>query len=138
MTDFEVLATRAFHRPAGDMTLQQGVELVARALIHARELELEDILVNTTAIAGFESPRIFERYAMMTRWVQAASNELRIAIVARPSFIDHQKIGVLIAQNRGLSTEVFTDETSALKWLDARRASGGPPRCSALRRASGY
>lgn len=138
MNGFEVLAiTRGIFRPAGEMSLPQGIERVAQALAHARELELEDILVNTTALGGIEAPGVFERYAMITRWVQCARNSLRIAIVARPSFIDYQKIGVLIAQNRGAILEVFADEASALKWLDARRARAGVRRPD-RRRVAGY
>jgi len=138
MNGFEVLAaTRGIYRPAGEMTLQRGIEQVAQALTRARGLDLEDILVNTTSLGGFDSPGIFERYAMITRWVRCAASSLRIAIVTRPSFIDHQKIGVLIAQNRGLSAEVFADEASALAWLDARRLRGGV-RWSASRRPAGY
>lgn len=138
MNGFEVLAaTRGIYRPSGEMTLQHGIEQVAQALTHARRLDLEDILVNTTSLGGFDSPGIFERYAMITRWVQCAASSLRIAIVTRPSFIDHQKIGVLIAQNRGAILEVFTDEASALKWLDARRARAGG-RWPDSRRVAGY
>jgi hypothetical protein len=137
MIGFEVLGTRGFHRPAGEMTLQRAIEQVAQALSRARELELDDLLVNTTGLAGFDTPGVFERYAMFTRWVQCAGLLLRIAIVVRPSFIDHQKIGVLIAQNRGLSAEVFADEASALQWLDARRAHGGVRRAS-WHHAPGY
>jgi hypothetical protein len=43
MTGFELLATRCFYRPAGTMTFQQGVQLVAQGLAHARELELGDM-----------------------------------------------------------------------------------------------
>ena len=138
MNGFEVLAQRAFYRPAGRMTFEQGVERIAEALARARELELGDILVNTTELASLDPPGVFERYAMMTRWVRSAGKDLRIAIVARPSFIDHQRIGVLIAQNRGMSTEVFIDEPSALKWLEARRLRNTGARWQACGRASGY
>ncbi len=37
-----------------------------------------------------------------------------------PEIIDPQKIGVLMAQNRGVNGDVFTNETDALAWLDAR------------------
>jgi hypothetical protein len=137
MTGFEVLGRRGFLRPAGEMTLERAIEQVAQALARARELELEDFLVNATGLGGFDAPAVFERYAMFTRWVQCAGLSLRIAIVVRSSFIDHQKIGVLIAQNRGLSAEVFADEASALAWLDARRLRGGV-RWSASRRPAGY
>ena len=51
-----------------------------------------------------------------------------MAIVARPELIDPQKIGVLMAQNRGATGDVFTTEAAALAWLDAR--SGRPARHS--------
>jgi hypothetical protein len=44
-------------------------------------------------------------------------------MVARPELIDPEKIGVLMAQNRGATGDVFTTEAAALAWLDAR--SGG-------------
>jgi len=137
MTGFEVLGTRSFHRPLGEMTFQQGVELVARGLAHARALELDDILVDTTGLAGFEPPCVFDRYAMITRWVKCAGLALRIAVVTRPPFIDAQRLGVLIAQNRGASIEVFTGEAQALRWLDAWRLRSAGARC-ARGRACGY
>ena len=45
---------------------------------------------------------------------------MRVAIVTRPELIDTQKIGMLMAQNRGVNGDVFAHETEALAWLDAR------------------
>ena len=44
--------------------------------------------------------------------------------MARPELIDPQKIGVLMLQNRGGSGDVFSNETEALAWLDARLGPG--------------
>ena len=137
MTGLEVVATRGFYRPAGFMTLPQAMELVAGALKQARELGLADILVNTSQMAGFEAPCTIERYSMITRWVECAGSGLRIAVVARAALIDPQKIGTVIAQNRGVSIEAFTDERSALQWLDARRTRCAGTR-AVRRHASGY
>jgi hypothetical protein len=46
-----------------------------------------------------------------------------VALVARPELIDPQKIGVLMAQNRGVLGDVFTNEADALLWLDGLPAS---------------
>lgn len=137
MSTLEVVGTRGFYRPAGVMTFQQAVELVAQALKSAREQALADILVNTSKLTGFESPCTFERYAMITHWVRNCGGTLRIAIVARAALIDPQKIGTLIAQNRGVSIEAFTDESSALQWLDARRVRGIGTHWSGRSRAAG-
>jgi hypothetical protein len=47
---------------------------------------------------------------------------MRVAVVARPELIDPQKIGVLMAQNRGVNGDVFSTESAAIAWLD--NASG--------------
>ena len=49
---------------------------------------------------------------------------MRVALIARPELIDPQKIGVLMYQNRGGNGDVFTNESEALAWLDARLGPG--------------
>jgi hypothetical protein len=122
MTGFEIVATRGFYHPVGRVTFEQGVELITQALLRARALGLDDIVVNITGLKGFEPPGVFERYDMVTKWVKCVRTFLRLAFVARPEYIDAQKIGMLIAQNRGLSADVFASEAAALAWLDARLA----------------
>lgn len=122
MTGFEIVATRGFYHPVGRVTFEQGVELITQALLRARALGLDDIVVNITGLSGFEPPGVFERYDMVTKWVKCARTFLRVAFVAQPGHIDSQKIGMLIAQNRGLSADVFASEAAALVWLDARLA----------------
>ena len=122
MTGFEIVATRGFYHPVGRVTFEQGVELITQALLRARALGLDDIVVNITGLSGFEIPGVFERYDMVTKWVKCVRTFLRVAFVAQPAHIDSQKIGMLIAQNRGLSADVFASEAAALAWLDARLA----------------
>ena len=120
MESFEQAATRGFYRPVAQVTFEQAVDLVERAIAHARKLGLADLLVNTTQLTGFTPPSVFARYAMATKWVGAAGAALRVAIVTRPELIDPQKIGVLVLQNRGGSGDVFTSEPEALAWLEKR------------------
>jgi hypothetical protein len=122
MTGFEIVATRGFYHPVGRVTFEQGVELITKALLRARALGLDDIVVNITGLSGFEVPGVFERYDMVTKWVKCVRTFLRVAFVAQREHIDSQKIGMLIAQNRGLSADVFASEAAALAWLDARLA----------------
>ena len=122
MTGFETVATRGFYHPVCRVTFERGVELITQALLRARALGLEDIVVNISGLSGFEPPGVFERYDMITKWVRCVRTCLRVAFVVRSEFIDSQKIGMLIAQNRGLSAEVFDSETDALAWLDGRLA----------------
>jgi hypothetical protein len=41
----------------------------------------------------------------------------RLAAIARPEFIDPQKFGARVAQNRGLNADVFDSSDAALAWL---------------------
>ena len=125
MESFEQAGSRGFYRPVAQVTFEQSVDLVERAIAHARKLGLADLLVNTTQLTGFTPPTVFARYAMATKWVGAAGASLRVGIVARAELIDPQKIGVLVLQNRGGSGDVFTNEADALAWLEKRSRSTG-------------
>ena len=124
MKDFEQVGSRGFYRPIARVTFERAVDLVAEAMVTARELGLADLLVNTTGLTGFTPPSVFARYAMATKWTQSAGAALRVALVARAELIDPQKIGVLILQNRGGTGDVFANEADALAWLDARLGPG--------------
>ena len=124
MKDFEQVGSRGFYRPIARVTFERAVDLVAEAMVTARELELADLLVNTTGLTGFTPPSVFARYDMAGKWTQSAGAMLRVALVARPELIDPQKIGVLMMQNRGGTGDVFANEADALAWLDSRLGPG--------------
>jgi hypothetical protein len=117
---FEQVGARGFYRPTGMVTFEQAIEMVAQAMRYAREGGLADLLANTNALTGFAQPSTFARYLLAVKWAEAAGGSLRVALVTRAEIIDPQKIGVLMAQNRGVNGDVFCNETDALAWLDAR------------------
>ena len=117
---FEQVGSRGFYRPSAIVTFEQAIEMVAVAMKYSRERGLVDLLANTTALTGYPPPSTFARYSLAVRWAESAGGALRVAVVARPEIIDRQKIGVLMAQNRGVNGDVFTTEAEALAWLDAR------------------
>lgn len=123
LANFEVLGNRGFYRPTGKVSFEQAVEMAAQAMVLARELELASLLINTTALTGFAAPSIFARHALAVRWAESAGTTLQVALVVRAEFIDPQKIGVLMAQNRGVSGDAFTNEVAAIAWLDSRHAN---------------
>lgn len=122
--DFEQVGTRGFYRPIAQVSFEQAVDMVAQAIVTARDLGLSDLLANTTGLTGFTPPSVFARYGMSAKWAQSAGSTLRVALVARQELIDPQKIGVLMMQNRGGSGDVFADEATALSWLDSRLGPG--------------
>ena len=115
---FEQAGRSGFFRPVGEMSFEQAVQVVGEAMRHARSLELADLLVNTSGLTGFPTPDVFARYSLASKWAESAGTGLRVALVARAEIIDPQKIGVLMAQNRGVTGDVFTTEAAAIAWLD--------------------
>jgi hypothetical protein len=120
LAHFEVVGKRGFYRPTGKVSFEQAVELVAESMRTARSLGLSSLLVNTLGFAGITPPSIFARHQLALKWAENAGATLHVAMVARAELIDPQKIGVIMAQNRGASGDVFTSETAALIWLDSR------------------
>jgi hypothetical protein len=127
MDSFEQVGTRGFYRPVGQVSFEQAVDMVARAMRHARSLGCLDLVANTTQLTGFPPPSVFARYAMATQWAENTGPMLRVALVARPEVVDPQKIGVLMMQNRGGNGDVFTSEADALVWLNDRLEAGKQP-----------
>jgi hypothetical protein len=115
---FEQVGRRGFFRPEGVMSFDKAVEVVAEAMRHARSLELLDLVVNTNGLSGFPAPDVFARYSLASKWAESGGTSLRVAMVARAELVDPEKIGVLMAQNRGASGDVFTTEAAAIAWLD--------------------
>ena len=117
---FETIGSRGFYRPVGIVTFEQAIEMVAHSMKYARDRALVDLLANTHGLTGFSPPSTFARYSLAVKWAESAGGALRVALVTRAEIIDPQKIGVLMAQNRGVNGDVFTNESDALAWLDAR------------------
>ena len=120
LSHFEVVNQRGFYRPAGKVSFEQATEMVAQSMLHARSLGLSSLLVNTMGFSGISVPSIFARHQLALRWAESAGANLHVAVVARPEMIDPEKIGVIMAQNRGASGDVFTTEAAAILWLDSR------------------
>lgn len=100
------------------------VALVAGAIRRAATDRHRHLLV-CAAEVSFSPPSLAARHQMVRRWAAAAEGRVRLAIVARPDFIDPERLGVVAAANFGLSGEVFSREDDALAWL--RTATGRSP-----------
>ena len=111
---------RGLYRPVGSFSFNEVVALVRAAIAVARMNQARDFLVDTTALTGFPSPDTFQRFLAAVEWAEEASGTLRLALVARAEMIDPQKFGVTVAANRGLVSNIFTNEGEARAWLDAR------------------
>ncbi len=72
------------------------------------------LLVDLTC---FETdPTMVERYELACHAVKVSAG-LKVALFSKPKFVDRNKFGILVAQNRGLIVDVFTERDKAVDWL---------------------
>jgi hypothetical protein len=114
---FEVWDTHAVYRPAGEVSLEQAVQLVTSAVAFARVQNIEKLLLDVTGLTGFEMPSAAARCVFVQEWAMFAESRVRIAVVGRPEIIDSQKIGVAVARKFDLIGDIFDSEEEALAWL---------------------
>jgi response regulator RpfG family c-di-GMP phosphodiesterase len=121
--DFLVEEGHARYRPvAASVSFDRAAALVRAAIAAARRHRVRDLLVDTTALTGFASPETFERFLAVVGWATEARGSLRLAMVARAEMIHPQKMGVLVAANRDLVSDIFTSQAEARAWLAAAAA----------------
>ena len=114
---FEIVEDYAAFRPSGQVSLEEGVQLITSALVYAREQQIKKLLVVTTSLTGFKPPSLLDRYHYIREWVSAAQGHVCVAIVVKPDLIDPDKIGMLVAKSAGLQADVFASEGEARAWL---------------------
>ena len=108
-------------RPEGHVKLEAAVAMIGHAIAFCRKEGIQNLLVDTTKLTGFPPPTIIERYWFVREWAAEAAGAIRLAMVARPDFIDPQKFGVTVAMNAGLISDIFDSEPDAIAWLLAGR-----------------
>ena len=111
------------YRPIGAVTFDEAIARVRSAITLACSTKAKDLLVDTTTWTGFSAPDTFQRFLAAVAWAEEAGGRLRLAMVAREEMIDEQKFGAMVASNRGLVSNIFTNEEEARAWLDSKRAS---------------
>jgi hypothetical protein len=117
LDSFAVTESHAVFRPVGCVSLQQAVQMVLSAILHAREQNIRNLVTDLLGLTGFESPSVPVRFQFIKEWAQAAGGFVRLAMVVRPEMIDPQKIGVLVGRHHGLVCDVFPTEPDALAWI---------------------
>lgn len=113
-------------RLSAEVGFEQAIALVAGAIGRAAADGQPFLLVDARAV-GFASPSLAERHRFMRAWAEASNGKVRVALIARPAFIDPHRFGVVVAANFGLVAQVFDCEDAACAWLhDPTTLADGP------------
>src|SRR4051812_19240922 len=102
--------------------MEEATELILRAVAFARNHNVRRLLINGTQLDAVEPLTVLERLDFSERLAREAYAPMKIALVTKPDVIDAQRIGMIVAANRGLHAYVFTSETEARAWLAGSRS----------------
>jgi hypothetical protein len=109
----------ARYAPEGEVSLNQAIQMVARAISYCRAQKIEGLLADVRKLHGFPHPTVVDRYWFIRKWAEDARGQVVLALIQRPEMIDSEQIGVTIASNAGLVANVFESEPQARAWLVA-------------------
>lgn len=84
---------------------------------HCRENGIRALVVDVRETAGLANPTVSQKYWYTQEWAKAAGRDVAVALVAPPAMIDPTKIGVTMAVNAGLRSDVFDNIEDAVAWL---------------------
>lgn len=107
----------AAYRPTAGGTLREVFARLCEALAWARGAGVTRFLADARRLPGIESLSTFERFELGERGADAAGPGMSVAFVAPAHLLDPGRLGVMVANNRGVRTNAFTDELEALEWL---------------------
>jgi hypothetical protein len=118
--DFRVAEGYARYSPQANVTWLELCDLVCGSITYAGTHGITRLLIDTRGLSGFDPPTTFQRFFLGERVAREAAGVVRIACVAPPEMFDPDNLLTVVAQNRGVVGEMFTDATEALAWLLAR------------------
>jgi len=101
---------------SGTFAFDAALLLLKQVCDTAKEKEVSKILVNALAVDG--ELATVDRYRLGTEiaaYLKQRQMSPRLAFVGKPPAVDG--FGVRVAQNRGITTEVFSSQQEALRWL---------------------
>ena len=101
---------------SGTLAFDAALLLLKQVCDTAKEKEVSKILVNALAVDG--ELATVDRYRLgteVTAYLKQRQMSPRLAFVGKPPAVDG--FGVRVAQNRGITTEVFSSQQEALRWL---------------------
>jgi hypothetical protein len=82
---------------------------------HCKRTNNDKLLIDST---GYDvKVSVVDRFFLGTSLQIFAGHRIKVAFVCRPEQLDARRFGRLVAENRGVTAEVFTDFQAAEEWL---------------------
>jgi hypothetical protein len=90
-------------------------QLIESIAEHCKRTNNDKLIIDST---GFEVKlSTADRFLLGERLGIFARHKIKVAFVSKPEQIEPRKFAVMVARNRGVIVEVFTDLQAAEEWL---------------------
>ena len=99
----------------GSYAYDEFREVVKAAAAYCRECGARNLLLDFSRAQGDLS--FYDRYKLGEESPALVGFGLRVAVYGRPDQIHPEKIGELVARNRGAAVRVFADPAKAEAWI---------------------
>jgi hypothetical protein len=113
----------ATYRLPSGLNLRESGEWVLESIERAVAERQPSLLLDVRAYDG-PSPDPGARHELMRAWASAAEGRVKVAMLLQERHIDPERFGVVAAGNFGLEANAFTDERSAVRWLQEVAGAG--------------
>jgi hypothetical protein len=116
--ELEVLDRDSFLeiRLLGEFSIARFKRQTEAASAACRDRKKGKMLVDMSSITA--QLTTMERFDLASHAVRATAG-LKVALLVIPTFLDPNKFGLVVAQNRGMTVDAFMDRQRAVDWLQA-------------------
>lgn len=108
----------AVFAPEGTIELQTGIAFVTRTIEFCRSKKIRGLIVDVRGVIALKNPSVADKFWYTHDWAKAAGKEVAVALVANRDLIDPTNIGVTMAENAGLRSNVFDNMEDAVAWVE--------------------
>lgn len=108
---------------SGECSLIEAVECITSAIAYCRDQSIDKVLINAMGLTGLPVPSLVDRFLMVEEWAQESKGMVVVVLVVHAEYIHAEKFGVRVAADFGLTSDIYTSETDALKWLTSHAGS---------------
>ena len=112
-------------RPKGEVSIEGLTELVDDAIETCRKAGVKGFVADLCDLRGFPVPSAVDRLLAISQWAATSDSRVAVAVVISEDKVDPEKLGVLIAKNRGMDAEVFSYRHEAMAWVRERIKAKG-------------
>jgi hypothetical protein len=104
-------------RLIGSGTLEEALQQIELVAEHCKHTNNDKLLIDTTRYEVDVKISLVDRFWVAERLVFFACYGIKVAYITKPERMDPRKFGVMVAQNRGVNVDAFTDFQAAEEWL---------------------